>query len=57
MERDLNGYVGKENKDYNELHGGFGFGNRNDERRSILDFTIAYDLMVTDTFFQRKMNT
>lgn len=30
---DLNGHVCKENKDYNEVHNGFNFENRNDKRR------------------------
>lgn len=45
----LNEHVGYENKDYNEIHGGFSFGNMNNER-SILDFAIAYDL------FSQKMD-
>lgn len=51
---DLNRHISKENKDYNEVRGGFGFGNKNDEGRSFLDFAITYDPIVIHTFFLEK---
>ena len=34
---DLNGHVGQINEDYDKIHGGYGFGTRNNEGKTILD--------------------
>ena len=51
---DLNGHVGRDGDGYIGVHGGHGFGNRNEEGKDILEFSVAYDLMVTNTFFKKR---
>ena len=36
------------------VHGGYGFGDRNNFRAAILDFAVAYDLIVANTFFRKR---
>ena len=33
---------------------GFGYGERNNEGVSVLDFTVAYELLVVNSFFKKK---
>nr|XP_043639668.1 uncharacterized protein LOC122610773 [Erigeron canadensis] len=42
---DLNGHIGVQSDGYPGVHGGLGFGWRNDEGRRILDFSTAHDLI------------
>ncbi|KAM2061704.1 hypothetical protein ACFX1T_046731 [Malus domestica] len=51
---DLNGYMGKETSNYGVFHGGHGFGERNEDREAILDFAMAYDLFLANTFFKKR---
>ena len=51
---DLNGHVGQINEDYDKIHGGYGFGTRNNEGKTILDFAIAYDFNIINTFFKKR---
>ncbi|KAJ1279118.1 hypothetical protein BS78_04G131400, partial [Paspalum vaginatum] len=51
---DLNGHVGTSNGGYELAHGGFGYGSRNQEGEEILDFAVAYDLMIANTFFRKR---
>jgi len=37
-------------------HGGFGYGSRNREGEEVLDFAIAYNLMVANTFFRKRQS-
>ena len=39
---------------YDVTHGGFDFGERNSGGVSILDFAIAYDLMIVSSYFKKK---
>ncbi|GJV69187.1 retrovirus-related pol polyprotein LINE-1 [Tanacetum coccineum] len=39
---------------YSGVHGGFGYGVRNKEGRSILDFATAYDLAVVNSYFKKR---
>ena len=48
---DFNGYVGNDRGGYEMVHGGHSFGDRNDSGEAILDFAVAYDLIVVNTFF------
>ena len=43
---DLNGHVGKESGGFEEVHRGYGYGNRNRERRSILEMAQQRELVV-----------
>jgi hypothetical protein len=39
---------------FERVHGGFGYDEHNQEGEVILNFAIAYDLMVANTFFRKK---
>jgi hypothetical protein len=51
---DLNGHVGSTNVGYELTHGGFGYGSRNQEGEDILDFVVAYNLVIANTFFRKR---
>ena len=51
---DLNGHVGSTNAGYELAHGGFGYGSRNQEGEDILDFVVAYNLVIANTFFRKR---
>ncbi|XP_071713470.1 uncharacterized protein [Rutidosis leptorrhynchoides] len=50
---DLNGHIGTNVEGYPGAHGGFGYGVRNEEGLYILDFAIARDLVVANSFFKK----
>jgi hypothetical protein len=50
----LNGHVGTVREGFKRVHWGFGYGEQNQEGEDILNFAIAYDLMVANTFFRKK---
>ncbi|XP_071714120.1 uncharacterized protein [Rutidosis leptorrhynchoides] len=50
---DLNGHIGASTEGYAGAHGGFGYGVRNEEGCSILDFAIAHDLVIANSFFRK----
>jgi hypothetical protein len=37
--------------------GGFGYGSRNQEGEDILNFTLAYDLIVPNTFYRKSLSS
>ncbi|KAE8654551.1 Detected protein of unknown function [Hibiscus syriacus] len=43
---DFNGHIGSAIYRYDGVHGGFGFGSRNEEGRTLLEFAIAHDMVV-----------
>ncbi|XP_037773661.1 craniofacial development protein 2-like [Penaeus monodon] len=51
---DLNGHVGGGSARIWRQHGKFGFGTRNEEGQTILDFVAANNLAVTNTYFKKK---
>jgi hypothetical protein len=51
---DLNGHVGTARGGFEMVHWGFGYDEQNQEGEEILNFDIAYDLMVANTFFRKK---
>ena len=51
---DFNAHVGKENAGFEGVHGGTGFGDRNEEGVYMLDSLTAMGCCVLNTFFQRK---
>ncbi|KAL6562546.1 hypothetical protein OROGR_003553 [Orobanche gracilis] len=51
---DLNGHVGVSRDDFESVHDGFGFGDRNEARNGILDFTLAYDLGIMNIWFEKR---
>ena len=54
MGADLNGHIGKERVGYENVHGGIGFGVRDKEGVSILDFAETHNLTISNTWFKRK---
>jgi hypothetical protein len=53
---DLNGHVGFTRVGFDGVHGGFGYGSRNQEGEGILNFVIAYDLIVANTLFRKRVS-
>ena len=53
---DLNGHVGNETAGFDNAHGGNGFGDRNDDGIRLLDFCLAANLAITNTFFSKPDN-
>ncbi|GJS91806.1 retrovirus-related pol polyprotein LINE-1, partial [Tanacetum coccineum] len=51
---DLNGHIGAAADGYAGVHGGFGFGDRNEEGCTILEFATAHDLVVANSFFKKS---
>ena len=51
---DLNGHVGTSSAGFKAVHGNFGYGNRNQEGGEVLDFAIAFDMMIANTFFCKR---
>jgi hypothetical protein len=51
---DFNGHVGTVRGGVERVHGGFEYDEHNQEGEDILNFAIAYDLMVANTFFRKK---
>ncbi|PWZ11227.1 Craniofacial development protein 2 [Zea mays] len=53
---DLNGHVGTTSTSFEGVHGGFGFGTRNQEGEEILNFALAYDMFIANTFFKKRQS-
>ena len=51
---DFNGHVGIDKLGYERVHGGYGFGARNEAGESILDFALASDLVVANTMYKKR---
>ena len=51
---DFHGHIGADSVGYDTVHGGFGFGERNSGGVSVLDFAVAFDLLVVSSFFKKK---
>ncbi|GKD38478.1 craniofacial development protein 2-like protein [Tanacetum coccineum] len=51
---DLNGHIGAAADGYEGVHGGFGFGERNEEGSIILEFATAHDMVVANSFFKKS---
>jgi hypothetical protein len=53
---DLNGNVDSTRVGFNGVHEGFGYGSRNQEGEGILNFALAYDLIITNTLFRKRVS-
>jgi hypothetical protein len=53
---DLNGHVASTRVGFDGVHGGFEYGSRNQEGEVILNFVLAYDLIVANTLFRKKVS-
>jgi hypothetical protein len=51
---DLNGHVGSTRVGFDGVYRDFGYGSRNQEVESILNFALAYDLIVANTLFRKE---
>nr|XP_033508274.1 uncharacterized protein LOC117273268 [Nicotiana tomentosiformis] len=52
---DFNGHIGSSAADgYGEVHGGFGFGDRNGGGISLLDFARAFELVIANSSFPKR---
>ena len=36
------------------VHGGFGYGSRSQEGEDVLNFALAYDLLIANTVFKKR---
>ena len=54
IEGDLNGHMGTSNIGFEGVHGGFGYGIRNQEGEDVLRFALAYDMIVANTLFKKR---
>jgi hypothetical protein len=53
---DLNGHVGSTRVGFDGVHRGFGYGNRNQEGKSILNFALVYDLIIANTLVKKRVS-
>ena len=51
---DLNGHVGATNVGFERVHEGFGYGSRSQEGEDVLNFALAYDLLIANTVFKKR---
>jgi len=51
---DFNDHIGVDSDGYDTAHGGFGFGERNNGGVSVLNFAVAYELLVVNSYFKKK---
>jgi hypothetical protein len=51
---DLNGHIGTTSASFKAVHGGFGYGSRNQEGDEVLDIAIAFDLLIANTFLRKR---
>ncbi|XP_070040756.1 uncharacterized protein [Nicotiana tomentosiformis] len=51
---DFNGHIGSTACGYGEVHGGFGFGERNGGGTSLLDFAKAFELVIANSNFPNR---
>ncbi|XP_009774945.2 uncharacterized protein [Nicotiana sylvestris] len=52
--RNFNGHIGSTTGGYDEVHGGFGFGERNGGGTSLLDFAKAFGLVIANSIFSKR---
>jgi hypothetical protein len=53
---DLNEHVGSTIVGFEGVHGGFRYGSMNQEGEGILNFALAYDLIVANTLFRKRVS-
>jgi hypothetical protein len=54
---DLNGHVGSNRVCFDGVHEGFRYGSRNQEGEGILNFALAYDLIIANTLFRKSLSS
>ena len=53
---DLNGHVGISREAIERIHGGWGVGEKNEERERVTHFAMAFDVSIVNTFFEKRPN-
>nr|XP_017217279.1 PREDICTED: uncharacterized protein LOC108194853 [Daucus carota subsp. sativus] len=53
---DFNGHIGASVDGYQGIHGGFGYGVRNEHGSTLLDFATAHDLVIVNSCFRKSDN-
>ncbi|XP_021979762.1 craniofacial development protein 2-like [Helianthus annuus] len=53
---DFNGHIGKDSDGFQSADGGFGFGDRNEPGRELLEFAVAHDLGIINSFFRKRVS-
>ena len=51
---DLNAHVGTTSVSFDAVHRGFGYGSRNQKGEEVLNFVIAFDPLIANTFFRKR---
>lgn len=51
---DFNGHIGARADGYQGVHGGFGYGVRNDNGSTLLEFATAHDLVIVNSCFRKR---
>ncbi|XP_070010962.1 uncharacterized protein [Nicotiana sylvestris] len=51
---DFNGHIGASDRGYDDVHGGYGFGDRNEGGNSLLDFARDFDLVIANSSFPNR---
>lgn len=46
--------MGKASGGYGRVHGGYGFRVRNKAGKTIIEFAMAYDLIIANTYFKKR---
>ena len=52
---DWNGHVGREAAGYEGVHGGSGYGERNADGDRVLEFAVANDFVIGNTFYVKRV--
>jgi hypothetical protein len=51
---DLNGQIGTPSAGFEVVHGGFGYGSRNQEGDEVLEFAVVFNLLIANTLFRKR---
>jgi exonuclease III len=54
---DLNGHVDSTRVGFDGVHGGFEYESRNQKGEGILNFALAYDLIIVNTLFRKSLSS
>jgi exonuclease III len=54
---DLNGHLGSTRVGFDGVHGGFRYGSKNQKGEGILNFALAYGLIVANTLFRKSLSS
>ncbi|XP_070028652.1 uncharacterized protein [Nicotiana sylvestris] len=52
--KDFNGHIGASSRCYDDVHGGYDFGDKNERGNLLLDFARAFDLVIANLSFPKR---